>query len=192
MSYLFKIENSRVYPEPEILLIDPFKEIWARDESTNKFMALNEFSYIEFMTSMLKSNPYRQYPEDRKHDVIKEGLGLPNKWKPDFLVKDGLNYMKKIQQEGSSTYRYYLASKVAVEKLESTFINLDMNELTDKGAFRYKPKDITTALNDTEKILSSLKALEKKVNEEIYEDTKTKSTVKLSVFSNDNLIKNIS
>ena len=63
MAFLFQVTDRAVFPNPETLLISPFKDIWERDESTNKTVAIQEFAYIEFMTSMLKSNPYRQYPE---------------------------------------------------------------------------------------------------------------------------------
>ena len=33
MAYLFKVEGKTVYPNDEVLLISPFKEIWERDKS---------------------------------------------------------------------------------------------------------------------------------------------------------------
>ena len=53
-----------MFPNPETLLITPFKDIWERDKTPSKAIAIQEFAYIEFMTSMLKSNPYREYPEE--------------------------------------------------------------------------------------------------------------------------------
>ena len=59
MAYLFKIEGKAVFPNEETLLIEPFKSIWERDTSKNKEYALEDFAYIEFITSLLKTNPYR-------------------------------------------------------------------------------------------------------------------------------------
>ena len=60
MAYLFQINGRAVFPNAETILISPFKDIWERDLSKNKENAIQEFAYIEFMTSMLKSNPYRK------------------------------------------------------------------------------------------------------------------------------------
>ncbi len=72
MSFLFKIEGKKVYPNTETLLVSPFKEIWERDKSLDKEKAIQEFAYIEFSTSMLKSNPYREYTEDRKDEILQK------------------------------------------------------------------------------------------------------------------------
>ena len=72
MAYLFSVEGKIVQPNTETLLVSPFKEIWARDKSKGKENALEEFTYIEFMTSMLKSNPYKGYAPEVKEEVIKK------------------------------------------------------------------------------------------------------------------------
>ena len=48
MAYLFKVEGKTVYPNDEVLLISPFKEIWERDKSKGKDVARQEFSYIVY------------------------------------------------------------------------------------------------------------------------------------------------
>ena len=52
MSLLFTIESKIVKPYTETLLISPFREIWERDTNAGKFTAIDEFTYIEFMTSV--------------------------------------------------------------------------------------------------------------------------------------------
>ena len=47
----------------------------------------------------------------------------------------------------------------------------------------WKPRDITSALNDTEKVLANIKSLEKKVEEELFEETKTRSNKQISPFA---------
>ena len=54
MSLLFTIESKIVKPYTETLLISPFREIWERDTNAGKFTAIDEFTYIEFMTSVKK------------------------------------------------------------------------------------------------------------------------------------------
>lgn len=180
MAFLFQVEGKVVIPNTETLLIHPFKEIWERDLTPNKVYATEDFVYIEFITSMKKSNPYRQYPEEKKHDVIVSELITRENWEPDGLVQEGIRKLEDFQKEASTTYNYYLAAKTAAEKMQDFFMEVDINERTERGSLLYKPRDITSALNDTEKVLSNLKALEKKVEEEIYETTKNRSDKQIS------------
>lgn len=182
MSYCFIIENKKVVPTPEILLVNPFKYIWNRDRTVNKETAMKEFAYIEFTTSMLKSNPYAGYSEEQKPDIVKKALGLTN-WTPDKHVKDAIKYINEIQKNASPTYSYYLAAKIAAEKMKDFFLTFDINERTDKGMPVYKPSEITNALNNTDKVIASLKALEKKIDQELIADVKTRSNKTISPFA---------
>lgn len=184
MSHLFKIDDKVVFPNAETLLIEPFKSIWKRDKTKGKEEAVEDFAYIEFMTSMLKSNPYRQYPEEDKHNVIKKAVITRKGWRVDKLIKEAMEQIKIFQEDGSTTYGYYLAAKMAAEKMKDFFMEVDINERNFKsGTPVYKPTDITRALNDTDKVLSNLKALEIKVEEELFEQVKNKANRIVSPFA---------
>ena len=99
--------------------------------------------------------------------------------------------IEEFQTNGSSTYSYYIAAKRAVENMKEFFESVDINERNEKGAPIYKPRDITSALNDTEKVLANLKALEKKVEEELYESTKNRSDKKISPFADPKSLKRV-
>lgn len=184
MSFLFQIQGKAVFPNAETLLISPFKEIWERDSSPGKENAIQEFAYIEFMTSMLKSNPYREYPEDRKHSIIStEVIGNPE-YSPDDLVRDAINKVIEWQEEGSISYRYWMSNKTAAEKMIDFFNNFDMDERNAKTMNPvYKPNDIINAISGAEKMLTTLNTLKKKVDEEIYESTKNKGGKEISPFA---------
>ena len=187
MAFLFKATNKVVYPNAETLLISPFKEIWKRDKTKNKEKALEEFTYIEFMTSMKKSNPYRQYPEDRKEEVIRKDIIKQKDWEPDDLVKAGIEKVIEFQKNASTTYNFYMSAKRAAEKMQNFFNNVNVNERGGKfDTPIWKPRDITSALNDTGKVLANLKDLEKKVEEELFEETKNKSGKEVSPFADPN------
>ncbi|MCA9387472.1 MAG: hypothetical protein H6546_02905 [Chitinophagales bacterium] len=58
MRFFFQDEATKeILPTPEILMIHPFNLIWERTD--DKAQALKELSFIYFMTSMDKDNPYR-------------------------------------------------------------------------------------------------------------------------------------
>lgn len=186
MSYLFKITSAKaVYPTSEVLMISPFKEIWKRDQSENKEQAIAEFAYIEFMTSMMKTNPYRQYHESKKKNIIRKAvLSQFKDWEEDELVTEAINLILDFQREASTTYQYYIAAKSAAEGMQDFFMNVDLTEKNKRsGNPVYKPRDLTSALNDTAKVLENLKALEKKVEEELYDDVKIRSDKIISYFA---------
>lgn len=184
MAFLFIVEGRSVFPNPETLRISPFKDIWDRDKSENKELALEEFTYVEFVTSVKRSNPYRQYDDKVKQEIVKKDVITQKDWEPDSLIKQAIDKLEHFQLEASTTYSYYLAAKAAAEKMKDFFLTFDLNERNAKTLNPvYKPSDITKTLNDTDKVLSGLKALEKKVEEEIYENTKTKAGKEISHFA---------
>lgn len=190
MAFLFEITGKNVFPNAETLLISPFKEIWARDKSKEKYDALEEFAYIEFMASMRKSNPYRQYGKDLKESKIRQAVITREDWEPDELIKKAIHKMHEFQTEASTTYNYYIAAKTAAEKMQEFFNEVDVTAVNPKTLNPiYKPRDITSALNDTEKVLSNLKSLEKKVEEELYEQTKNRSNKEISFFADPESLK---
>lgn len=190
MSFLFEINGKAVFPKEETLLINPFKEIWARDSNSEKETAINEFAYIEFMTSMLKTNPYREYPEEKKHEILMKEVIINSDWKPDELVHKGMDYIITKQKEGSISYNYWMANKKAIEKMIDFFNNFDIEEKNIKSGMPvYKPKDITSAVSDAEKTLTTLNVLKTKVDEEVYESSRSRADKVVSPFANPNSLK---
>lgn len=190
MAFLFEINGKAVFPQPETLLIYPFKDIWERDLSVEKENAIQEFAYIEFMTSMLKSNPYREYPEVKKDEIIRKDVITQIDWNPDELVMKGMEYIVNLQMDGSITYTYWMSNKSAIEKMIQFFNNFDIDERNFKSGMPiYKPKDITSAVADAEKTLTTLNALKTKVDEEVYESSRNRSDKVISPFANPNSLK---
>ena len=184
MAFLFTVTEKTVFPNNETLLIYPFKDIWERDKTKDKHYAIEEFAYIEFMSSMKKTNPYRQYKKELKETKIIQAVITKPNWTPDGLIKAGIDKIIEFQREASTTYNYYMAVKRAAEKMQDFFMDVDINERHPKsGNLIYKPKDVTGAMGDTEKVLSNLKSLEKKVEEELYESTKNRSNKEISFFA---------
>lgn len=188
MSYLFQIKGSKVYPNTETLLIEPFKSIWERDTSEHKVVAIKEFSYIEFMASVKISNPYRGYPTESRDELLRKEY-FHKDWEPDDLIISGIQKIDQFQTEGSETYTYWQSATKAAEKLEDFFNNVDLDERNKAGTPIYKPSDITRALNDTEKVMQNLSALKKKVDEELFESTRTKGDKPISPFANPSSMK---
>jgi len=181
---LFEINGRQVWPRAETLLVSPFREIWERDKGEGKEDALGELAFIEFCTSAKRSNPFGQYPDSVREEVVAREVVRREGWRPDGLVREGMEKVRRMQEEGSDAYRYYMSARAAVEKVAAFLNGVDLSERNAKtGSPLYKPSDVTRALNDLEKNLSNLNALEKKVREELFEGERNRGDKKVSPFA---------
>lgn len=182
MAFLFIVENNVAKPNIETLLISPFKEIWERDKTKTKEIAINEFTYIELMVSKKKSNPYAGYTDEQRAQKLKEVL-FDITWNPDRLIEQGLAKYVEFQKEASLTYSYYISVCNAAEKMKTFFDTFDMNERNERtGLPIHRPSDIVRALNETDKVLQNLNAIKEKVEQELFEQTKTKGNKQINPF----------
>lgn len=184
MSYLFIIEGRSVFPHPEALLIRPFKQIWAKDKTKGKEQALLEFAYMEFMVSMRKSNIYSGYRvEDKPHKILK-GIGMKAGWKPYKLILEGIEFLSETQHAASPSWRHYQASLSTVEAVQEFLEGVDPEATNFKtGNYMLKPADITKATKETTEQIKQLKAFEKKIDDEIITEDRTRAGKKISYFS---------
>lgn len=182
MAYLFVVENGVAKPNTETLLISPFSDIWERDRTVNKEVAIKELTFIEFMSSKKKSNPYAGYDDEMRFDKLKQDF-FSESWTMDVLLEQALIKVKEFQEEASPTYQYYIAATKAAEKMRGFFNSFDINERNERtGNPVYKPADITRALNDTDKVLQNLNSMKEKVEQELFEQTKTRGNKQINPF----------
>ena len=182
MAYLFKVENQRVTPVTETLLISPFKEIWERDADSRKGTAILEFTYIEFISSELKTNPYKGYETDKRKLKVKREI-MPPGWQPDDLIQQAIEKVEEFQKEASSNYSLYKDALVGKEKLQRFLREFDLDERTKTNTLILKPGDVTKTLLEIDKVATSLNSLEKKVEEDLYETVRMRSNKEISIFA---------
>ena len=183
MAFLFTVENGKAKPTTETLLISPFKEIWDRDTSEGKVRAIKEFSFIEFMTSKKHTNVYAGYTDEDRLRRLKIDLDYAPDWQPDIYVEMGMAKIIEFQKEASETYNYYMDSLATAEKTRKFLKEIDLGEKNPRtGALLYKPKDVTSALRDTEGVIQTLIALKQQVEQQLIEKTKTKGDKKTNPF----------
>lgn len=182
MAYLFVTENGIAKPNTETLLISPFKDIWERDITTTKEVAIKELTFIEFMTSKKKTNPYAGYDEDIRFERLKREF-FSEDWRMDAHIEQAMSKIIEFQVEASPTYTYYQAAIKAAEKMKSFFNNFDINERNERnGNPIYKPADITRAIKDTNGVLQDLNKMKDNVEQELFEQTKTRNNKTINPF----------
>jgi len=180
---LFTIESGIVTPVPETLLIFPFDKIWERDSTAHKDNAIREFTYIEFLCSYKKSNPFSGFKNEVKEQRVKASVFKANPdWAPDDLVLEAIEVYRNFQKEASPSLRFYEAALEGITKLQDYFTTLDMTETTNQGSLVNKPSDVARALTQTSAILQNLESLREKVNQELFESNKTRANRTVNPF----------
>lgn len=171
---IFEVQGHIVRPKASILLIDAFKDIWNRDKTKAKSVAMQEFAYIEFMVSKKKDNPYKGYDEGIKEKKIIETVIKEKDWKPDDVVKQAIEYYQEWQTKASPTIRYYEANLEALQKTIN-YLNtgLDYNERNRSGMPVHKFNDVVRGIKEADQVLKSLTSLRTKVEEELFESART-------------------
>jgi hypothetical protein len=171
MSFLFEFREGVCLPKEEVLLVEPFKGIWERDSSR----AVKVFTFAELFTSKMKSNPYAGFDDSERGLRLNRDVWGDERRKVSDDEKECIKKLDEWQREGSATYRYYLSQLRAAEKLREFFMDFDMGERNERtGNPMYKPKEITGALADANKIIENLTGLRDKVEQELYEREKNR------------------
>ena len=168
MAFLFEIKNNAVIPKAEALMLPEIKKIWDKDASASKKKALDTFAYIEFISSSLKSNPYSGYPLKKRKEILGKLYFNDPDYTPNEDIREALALIEEFQTNGSLTYSYYSAAKAAAEKMKDFFNTVDLTEKNKMGLPIYKPKELTSALLDSDKVLENLRNLEEKVQKEMF------------------------
>jgi hypothetical protein len=179
---IFQIENNIVVPTPQALLIKDFKTIWDRDKSKKKEQAIKEFSYIEFMSSYQKNNPFINYEPFMRHRKICEHVFGDPKYIPDAQVKKAQETYEEIQNEGSVSLRFYKSLVTAVEKLIKFAEDVDLTARDNRGSAVYTPAHITQITSKAYDTLKQLSLMETKVQQDLYESSKTRGNREINHF----------
>lgn len=167
---LFDFKDYKVVINPEAVVIPPFNEIWERDKTKTKHKAIQEISYVYFLSDF--KSPYAIYNDAQRPRKIKEDFIKDSKWKPDKLVEQAIKKYDELQQTRSM--RFLNSARGLQEKLEKYFNEVDFAQLDDKGKPIYSAKDAMANLEKVGKVIESLNVVEEKVKKEIND----KATIK--------------
>jgi len=135
------------------------------------------------MSSKKRSNPYAGYADNVRQEKLKAYLFEDEpEWTPDIEIEKGLAKIVEFQKEASPTYTYYISVLEATEKMKDFFTTFDINEVNDKGARVFKPNEIVMAISNTDKLLQNLHSMKEKVEQELFEQAKTRGMKQINPF----------
>ena len=153
----FTKETYEVTFSPELLTIEVFGKLVARDKTKGKEVALKEISFIYFFADIRSDYMYITNEKDRIAE-IKNDLGLPTKWVVDKDLQSAIDlYRKRSATVNSSLYESASIADIEIsEYLKDTKKLLE--ERTDKGAAVTNINSITGALSKVPSIMRDLTA----------------------------------
>lgn len=158
---MFELKGSKVTVKPEILLIPEFKMIWDRDKSAGKDMAINEFSFIYFVSDY-KSVYRNHYNNDELLEKVKNDVVRDAKWKIDRYVVAAITKYKELQETKSMK-----ALNTAEKALEKIQIYIDNMEFTVEVDPLKAMKFVNDFTKDLSKVITSIQQTRELVEKEI-------------------------
>ncbi len=172
---------------PELKLIPSFKKLITRDKDRYKHKSIAEFAFIYFMYDY--KSPYMSLStKDRREQIIKH-LKFDTKWEPDEEVAEAIKQYLEFQLTPSikalnSTKEALLNASRVIDVMNET-VDISLHEDT---------KDMTTAIETIEKLLTlaeklpktinTIVTLEKKVQEEQHETSKVRGGGQAGLYEN--------
>jgi hypothetical protein len=176
MMKLLKYEGYKVVIEPELLTLKPFKQIWTRDKTVNKDKALAEIAFIYFMTD--PRSDYQYLVDDKERmEAIKEGEGLPPKWKPDKIVTKAMEFYKSFKPISALLLE---DTRFMVNKFRAKLRELDFDSLEVKEF-----KEITAIVKQITPLIRDLDEAEKALNSEMRSSGKMRGQGEKTIFEDD-------
>ena len=135
-------------------MLKPFKEIWKRDKSRNKDIALQELAYIYFMED--SRSDYQVYIDrEERSKQVKLGEGIRDEWSPDKLVQDAQEFYASFKSE----------SALLLEDLKAAVNTLRKGMITQEELADIDPEKKPAILNNYAGVISKMTDLAAKIDE---------------------------
>lgn len=176
---LIKIENFQLSIADEALLIKPIRKLWNQDRSASKEQFYKQISYLYFMVDPRSTYSYILNMDERAKAII-EQEGLGKDFTPSPLLKEAMEVYKK--HTVTPSQELLNAALKAAHTVSEFLMREDiLDQEDDKGKPKYQISSITSALKNVEGIVNSLQNLQKKVENELTEQSKARGSQELTI-----------
>lgn len=166
---LIKYEDYQIKLADEAFLVKPIRRLWHQDRSAQKEQFWKQMSYLYFVVSPASSYSYILDLEERAAEVIKQE-GLPEDFKPSPLLLEAMQIYRKLTITPSQ--KLLESALIAADTVSKFLRDPDILTAEDRnGKPKYQISSITSALKNVEGIVNSLQTLQKKVEQEIQEES---------------------
>jgi hypothetical protein len=182
---LFTIEENQVIIKPELRMVPAFKKIITRDKDRYKKQALAEFAYIYFMYDY--KSPYMNISDVDRHPQISKSLKFSEDWQPDQDIKEAIDQYLSFQE--SPSIKVLKSTKNALINASKV---IDVMNETVANALKEEDRDMVSAIDTIDKLLSltdklpktinTIVTLEEKVQKEQHENSKLRGGGKAGIY----------
>ena len=152
-----------IIPDPNKLLIPEFKLIWDNDKSNDKKLALEELSYIYYISDF-KSPYVNAYPSGKLEEIVKEAFISNVKWKPSKDIQKAITKYKELQE--TKTIKLFQAADKAIDNLIKYFDEIKLEEIEDDKRHDIAAK-VMNNLKQVAPVSSAIEEARKKVEKEL-------------------------
>lgn len=177
---LFKYEGYRVIIDEEAYALQPFRKIWDRDKSKDKFTAIQELGFIYFYCDPRSDYMFIADDTERAERIIAdEGMG---KWLPDKVVKEAVEFYNSFK---TTTSLLIESSRKSAAKLRHFLETIDFTEEDKSGRLKYNPAQIVSTMKEVIKLIEVFDKAEKLAIQEQVETSKMRGGGEKTVFEDD-------
>lgn len=178
---LFKYEGFNLTISEEAMLLKPFKDLWKRDKSKNKELALQELAYIYFMED--SRSDYQVYIDrEERSNQIKIGEGMKENWKPDKMVQEAMAFYASFKSESALLLE---DTRIAISKLREFIKTIDLSATDDKRKPIYTLNTYTSTIKQIPELITSLDEAERTIAKETVSQDKVRGSVEKAMFEDD-------
>lgn len=192
MLNIFEFNEGKIGLTTDFLSHPVFKALYDRDTDPHKGEALMNCNYLNYYCSPKKTNPFFGYNdlEERHYKIIKSLYKRQpdlietklKEYAEDTLLTTCVEILNDIYENASPTLRLYNDCAEAAKRVGTFIRTIDLEATTNSGAAKYKPADVTSAINDAEAVAVKLNNLKNIVDSEITEAVKTIKNRGISYF----------
>lgn len=173
---LFDLVNNKLTFSPQALALKPFKDLWDRDTTEDKGVAVQQLSFVWYYSDF-KSDFSDLMDDEQRRSEIEKVTGC----KADEKVMEACRFYMKMRE--TLITDSLLAAKEALYKVKEFFRTVDFEKTHPKtGQPIYKVKEVMIAVQDLAGMIQGLELLEQRVKKEKEESGRMKGSKEKKIF----------
>lgn len=188
---IFDFSENKAFPTMECLTHPILKQIWERDTSAHKGEAIIQYSYLNYVCSYKKSNPFIGYVdlEERKTKILQHLVGKDDAdakfihYDNDTILLAAETALNTLYEDSIPSLRFYKDAMDGIDKLSRFLRTIDLTAKNEKtGSLVYTPKMVQDIIKDSKSLALALNELKDIVNAEITEATRSVKNRQINFF----------
>lgn len=179
---LFELKSHTLTVSEEAYALKPFRDIYERDNSKDKEVAIAEIGYVYYMEDYRSDFSDILDEDDRKVEVVKS-LPLPEGWEEDSLVREARRFYRE-KTEGLISLQYLKDAKYAINKIREFYRSVDLLATDTRGKLLFDVVKLEKVVSNSAALLRGLEALEKEVKKGLEHITTARGGKEKTVFEN--------